>query len=108
MAQWVQNPTVAAQVAVEVWVQSLTQHSKVKEASVAAVARIQFLAGGVPYSAGAATDKQQPKISSEFYHLRMRTRQACGTSSEGTALAPSHQQSLLVCFITALFLTRIE
>ena len=31
MAQWVKNPTAAAQVAVEVQVQSLAQHSELKD-----------------------------------------------------------------------------
>ena len=42
--QWVKNPTAAAQVAVEVWVQSLAQCSGLKCIALA-VAQIQSLPG---------------------------------------------------------------
>ena len=51
MSQWVKNPTAAAQVAVEVWVQSLAQGSGLKDPAlpqlyqVIATACVQSLLG---------------------------------------------------------------
>ena len=60
MVQWVKNMTAVAQVAVEVWVCSLTPAQWVKGSGIAAVmaqlavvAQIQFLAQEFSYAAGA-------------------------------------------------------
>ena len=55
MAQWIKNPTAAAQVAAEAWVQLiLAWHRKVKGSSVAsAVAWIHSLARELPCTVGA-------------------------------------------------------
>ena len=65
MVQWVKNPTAAALVTVEAWIQSLAelQGSSVAEgmAQVAAVAWIHSLAQELPYAAGTAIKKKKRK-----------------------------------------------
>ena len=51
MAQWVKNPTAAAHVASEAWVQPLARHHELKDlAQVEATAWIQSLAWELPYA----------------------------------------------------------
>ena len=66
MVRWVKNPTSAALVPAEVWVQSPTQHSGLKGSSIAAapaqvtgVAQIQSLAWEFPYALGATIKKKK-------------------------------------------------
>ena len=57
MAQWVENPTAAAQVTVEGWVLFLAQRSGLKDLvlpQVKTVAQIQSLAWERPYAVGVA------------------------------------------------------
>ena len=56
MAQWVKNPTAAAQVAVEARILSPVWHSELKHCCsiVAAAAQIQSLAQELPYAVGVA------------------------------------------------------
>ena len=62
MIQWVKNPTAAASVAAEVWVQSPAQHSGLKGSSVVAAAvQIQSLAKKLPYAMGEAIKKKKKK-----------------------------------------------
>ena len=73
MAQWVKNPSAAAFVAVEVWVETPTSAEgwririAAAVAQITAVVRIQFLAQELPYAEGAPTKwKKKPKNKKPF------------------------------------------
>ena len=68
VAQWVKDPITMAQVSVEVWVQSLAQHSRLKVSGIATVAAqviamawIQSLTQELPYALGAAIKEKKKK-----------------------------------------------
>ena len=61
MVQWVKNPTVAALVAAEAWVQTPGRPSWLKYDIAAAVARIRSLAQELSYAVGAAIKKKKAK-----------------------------------------------
>ena len=66
VAQWTKNPSAAALVLLETWVQSLAQRSELRipcchNCGITATAGIQTLAWELPYAAGAALNKQKRK-----------------------------------------------
>ena len=61
VVQWVKNPTAAAQVPVEVWVQSLAHFSGLKDT----VTQTQFPAQQLPYAAGVAIRKKEREARSK-------------------------------------------
>ena len=65
MAQWIKNPTAAAQVTAEVWVGSLAWHSGLKDTAwIPAVAWAQSLAQELPYAVGVAIQlKNKTKLN---------------------------------------------